>query len=100
MHNVQRLRSPFVLLVLALLLAAPWTVEARPSEAHRAEATASPIHLFLDWVASLWGDNGCSFDPNGGGCRYGAGSTSPSGTDGLDNGCSFDPGGGSCHENG
>ena len=94
MHSVHSFRSLSVLLlVLTLLLAAPWPVHARPAESHRTEATASPIHLFIDWLARLWDDNGCSFDPNGL-CT----SEPPSGSDGLDNGCSFDPSGSPCRD--
>lgn len=97
MHSVHSFRSLSVLLVLALLLAAPWPVQAAPSESSRAEAKASPIRLFIDWLASLWDDNGCSFDP-GGLCRDSTGSEPPSGSDGLDNGCTFDPSGSPCRD--
>jgi hypothetical protein len=98
MQNPRSIRCLSTVLVLALLLAAPWFAAAQPSEALRFEPKAGPIHLFLDWLEGLWGDNGCTFDPSGG-CRDGAASESPSGTDGLDNGCTFDPDGSPCHDN-
>ncbi len=74
----------------------PWSVEARSSEAHRAEPAAS-LHLFLDWLAGLWEDAGCTFNPSGG-CRDAAGGEPANSFDSLDNGCTFDPGGGACRQ--
>ena len=94
-HSVHRFRSLSVPLVLTLLLAAPWPVQAKPFEASRPEAKASPIHLFIDWLAGLWDDNGCTFDPN----SLCLDSSEPaSGSDNLDNGCTFDPSGSPCRD--
>jgi hypothetical protein len=119
MQSVRNFRALSVLLVLALLFAAPWPVEAGPPwESPRAKIDAGPIGLLIEWFGSLLGDNGCTFDPNGGcrdmsgtngqeagctfdpggGCRDTAGSESPSGTHGLDNGCTFDPSGSPCRD--
>ncbi|HKH49013.1 MAG TPA: hypothetical protein VKM72_30480 [Thermoanaerobaculia bacterium] len=102
MHSHRSFRPLFVLL-LALLFA-PWRAEARPSEAHRADAAASPpIERFIGWLVTLWGDVGCTMDPSGGACRESVdnGCTAdPSGgcRDSLDNGCTMDPDGGGCRE--
>lgn len=88
MHIHRSFRSLSVVLVLALLVA-PWAVEASPATAPRADTVASPaiIDHFMGWLVALWGDVGCTMDPNGGGCR-----------ESLDNGCTMDPDGGGCHE--
>lgn len=81
-------RSLSVALILALLLA-PWAAEARPSEAPRSDAAAGPsiIDHFFGWFVALWGDVGCTMDPDGGGGR-----------ESRDNGCTADPNGGACRE--
>ena len=84
MHSHRSFRPLFVLLLS--LLFAPWTVEAQPSEAHRADAAASPqIERFIGWLVTLCGDVGCTMDPNGGACP-----------ENLDNGCTMDPNGSAC----
>lgn len=88
MHSDHRFRALSVLLILALLLA-PWLPEAKASEAPpRTEATAShPVDLVIGWLMALLGDEGCTWAPNGTGCRE-----SP------DNGCGWDPNGDACRE--
>lgn len=97
MSRVHGFRSLSIVVVLALLLTTPWPVEASPSEAPRAEVAANPFHLFLEWLAGFWDDNGCTFDPSGS-CRESADSESPSGAESLDNGCTFDPNGLPCRD--
>ena len=99
MLRVQNVRSLSFLLILALLLAAPWPAAAMPFDAPRSEATAGPIRLFVECLASLWSNNGCSFDP-GGSCQDTVATESPAKTNSLDNGCSFDPDGSPCRGNG
>ena len=76
----------FVLFVLTILLAAPWSVAAPRQD--RAPAPQLLARLW-DQVVALWGDLGCIADP-GGVC--GASST-PTG----DIGCGADPGGACGH---
>ena len=97
MKGVHRLRSLSALLILALLLCAPWSVEAGPSAVPCNETTFD-LHLFLDWLAGFWGDADCTFDPNGGGCRDALVSGPATGSDSIDNGCGWDPNGGACRE--
>ena len=96
MRILRSIRSLFVVLVLALL--APSTVEARPSEAPRTDlpASQSVIDHFIGWLMALWGDNGCTMDPDGL-CRSGV-SMAPVGSDSLDEGCTADQNGGGCRE--
>lgn len=72
----------FVLFVLTVLLAAPWSA-ATP----RQDRAPAPQLLTRIWhqVVALWGDIGCIMDP--GGCRE---SSAPTG----DIGCGMDPHGG------
>jgi hypothetical protein len=93
MQGFRRLRSLSALLVFALLLCTPWCVQAGSSGAPRAEAAVG-LGLFLDWLAGLWADAGCTFDP-GGACRDAAGGPA-TGSDSLDAGCTFGPNGGAC----
>src|SRR5215212_9359822 len=97
MHSHRSFRSLSVLLVLALLFS-PWAAEAWPSKAPRADAAASESILndFIGWLVALWGDVGCTMDPDGR-CRTGAGTT-PAGSEGLDVGCTMDPNGSGCRE--
>jgi len=73
----------FVLFVLIVLLAAPWSAAAP-----RQDNAPAPQLLARLWhqVAALWDDIGCIIDP-GGGCRE---SSAPTG----DIGCGMDPHGG------
>ncbi|HYU31134.1 MAG TPA: hypothetical protein VEW48_03145 [Thermoanaerobaculia bacterium] len=85
-----------VLLVAAVLLA-PWTAAAEPGAWKDPSGTQAPWGLLAQlWnaVAALWGDNGCSMDPNGG-CAID--SATPAPTENLDEGCKIDPFGG-CRE--
>lgn len=72
----------FVLIVLTILLAAPWSAAAP-----RQDLAPAPQLLARLWhqVVALWGDIGCIMDPHGG-CRE---TSTPSG----DIGCGIDPGG-------
>jgi len=117
MYTVHRVRSlcTGLGLALALLLSTAGTAAAGPAEAPRAAwAVGHPVRLFAEWLASLWGEAGCTFDPNGA-CKNGATVPPPAGTEKLDPGCIFDPSGGceridigctvdpsgeSCHGNG
>jgi hypothetical protein len=73
----------FVLFVLTVLLATPWSAAAP-----RQDNAPAPQLLARLWqqVAALWGDIGCIMDP-GGACRE---SSAPTG----DIGCGIDPHGG------
>jgi hypothetical protein len=94
MQGNHRLRSLSALLVLALLLFTPWCVQAGSSGASRAKAAVG-LGLFLDWLAGLWADAGCTFDPSGA-CRDAAGGPATD-SDSLDAGCTFDPDGEACN---
>jgi hypothetical protein len=76
----------FVLFVLTVLLAAPWSAAAP-----RQDRTPAPQLLARLWdqVVALWGDIGCIIDPHGA-CRE---SSAPTG----DIGCGIDPHGGCGH---
>jgi hypothetical protein len=96
MQGAHRLRSLSALLVLAFLLCVPWSGEAGSAEAPRAESAAShSIGHLIGWLGTLWGDVGCTWDPDGA-CRDAAGSGPVTASDRFDNGCTWDPNGGGC----
>ncbi|HWM90549.1 MAG TPA: hypothetical protein VN493_07255 [Thermoanaerobaculia bacterium] len=79
------LRRRISVLLLALVLAAPWSLAAEP----RFEQRGAAWNLFDRlWGAltSLWSEAGCTLDPSG---KCLGGNVAPMG----DNGCTLDPDG-------
>ena len=89
------LRKIAFLLLLGILLGFPWTAAAGPRSQPELRIAGGGLGDFLvqAWRAltALWGDNGCSLDPDG---RCGGATAAPAQpADVLDNGCSLDPNG-------
>lgn len=85
-------RRKLVLLVLALALLTPWSAHALPLGSPPTEPLAGLASRLTEWITALFGDVGCSADPDGR-CRDTNGSQPTVPTDQLDVGCSMDPGG-------
>lgn len=86
-------RRKIVVLLVAGALVAPWALAEEP---RHPGPDLTPINflsrLWSAALTALWGENGCSIDPDGR-CIPGPGDgASGSGTTG-DNGCSVDPSG-------
>ncbi|HVG06906.1 MAG TPA: hypothetical protein VNM67_04315 [Thermoanaerobaculia bacterium] len=80
-----------VLLLLLLVLAAPWASAAGPGQdgARPASAADSPLVLlgrFWDFLRSAWSEEGCHIDPDG--------RCVPAPRPQADTGCHIDPSGG------
>jgi hypothetical protein len=105
------LRTGTAALFVTVLLLAPWPAQARPLEG--VDPLAGAMAFFSEWITTLFGDNRCTADPNGG-CLAGAAATpdygctmDPDGRcrdrstagDQIDIGCSLDPSG-HCRESG
>jgi hypothetical protein len=90
------IRKIAALLLLGALLSAPWATAAGPRVPAEPRASGSGLGdlFFQAWsaFAALWGDEGCTLDPNGR-CR-GAAAVPVRPTGSLDNGCTLDPDGG------
>ena len=103
MHTSHRFRALCTVLALAVLLLAPWPAASAPSH---------PFDTFTDWLADLWAEAGCIWDPSGltgcepvsvpmgglswdpnGGVSGVAAETPPAGTDSAEGGCIWDPDG-------
>lgn len=78
-------RRRIAVLLLALVLAAPWSLAAEPRFEQR-EAAWSLFDRLWGALTSLWSENGCTLDPNG---KCLGGNTAPTG----DEGCTVDPNG-------
>ena len=85
MTSSSPLRKIAAVLLLVLLLGAPWAAAAAPRAVPPWRAAGLGDLLVQVWSALtvLWGDAGCSLDPNGR-CQ---------GAPTLDEGCSADPSG-------
>jgi hypothetical protein len=79
-------------LVLSLALLAPWPAGALPFDRSAREPGADVVSRLIEWLASVFGDIGCSMDPDGR-CRDSSVSPPPTSGDDLDIGCSMDPNG-------
>ena len=103
MHTSHRFGALCTVLALAALLLAPWPAAAAPSH---------PFDAFTNWLADLWDEAGCIWDPSGlTGCEPVSTSTAglswdpdggvsgvgegppPAGTDSAEGGCIWDPDG-------
>jgi hypothetical protein len=88
MLNAPMVRKVTVLLLLAVL-AAPWASAAASQQTDARPVKVSPLELlsrFWTFVTSVWSDEGCRIDPNGG-CV-------PEPQEEPDTGCRIDPNGG------
>jgi len=103
-------RGKVLLLLLAVLLALPWSLAAEPRRAApprvaaQAPAPALPLAAWIGgWLKSLWGEEGANLDPNGraavwpasrpaGGTQTGT-NIDPNGVATADAGSNIDPNG-------
>jgi hypothetical protein len=75
-----------VVLVLFAILALPWVSAAE--DVRPAESVSSLFEQVWSFITSIWSEEGCRIDPNGG-CA-----PEPMPTDDTDSGCHIDPNGG------
>ena len=92
-------RRKLAVLILSLVLLAPWSAEALPLDRPLAEPCAGVVARFTELFTILLGDIGCSWDPSGRCDDSSSGEASVPG-DQLDIGCSWDPNGASCPNHG
>jgi hypothetical protein len=78
-------------LVLSLVLLAPWSAQALPLGHQIEEPVTKVVSRLAELLTLLLGDVGCSMDP--GGCHGTNGSPPAPPTENLDVGCSMDPSG-------
>ncbi|HWM89494.1 MAG TPA: hypothetical protein VN493_01870 [Thermoanaerobaculia bacterium] len=78
------LRRKIAVLLLALVLAAPWALAAEPRFEQRGAAWSLFDRLW-GALTSLWNENGCTLDPSG--------RCVPDARESLDEGCTIDPSG-------